>query len=192
LRIFALDFWNGTQPQCEAFRITTGITYPCLMLAGANGVGTDYDTSYDAFFVLDGDGIIRYRRTNDQGPPSWREEEVRPVVDQLLADLTTPVSETPDLGFELLAAYPNPFNPATTIAYTLKGEGGEVLVRLEILDLRGGVVRTLVSQRQATGHTYRTIWDGRDEVGKILPSGMYLSNLTVAGQSQARFLTLVK
>jgi hypothetical protein len=162
------------------------------MLAGANGVGTDYDTSYDAFFVLDGAGIIQYRRNNYQGLPTWREEEVRPVVDQLLAELVSPVGETPVRGFELQPAYPNPFNPSTTIPYTLRGASSEVEVRLEVMDLRGRVVRTLVSAQQATGHTYQAIWDGRDDSGQVLPSGMYLSNLVVAGESQARFMTLVK
>jgi hypothetical protein len=162
------------------------------MLAAANGVGTAYDTAADAFFVLDGAGIIQYRRNNYQGLPTWREEEVRPVVDQLLAQLVSPVGETPDRGFELQAAYPNPFNPSTTIPYTLRGDGNEVMVRLEVLDLRGRVVRTLVSDRRSTGHTYQTIWDGRDDSGRVLPSGMYMSNLVIAGESQARFLTLVK
>ncbi len=162
------------------------------MLAGANGVGTDYDTSYDAFFVVDGEGIIRYRRNNWQGLPTWREAEVRPVVDQVLAELVSPVGDTPDRGFTLDAAYPNPFNPSTTIPYQLAGEGNELAVQLEVLDLRGRVVRTLVAARQATGRTYQAVWDGRDDNGRAVPSGTYLSSLTVAGQNQARFLTLVK
>lgn len=163
------------------------------MLAGANGVGVNYATSYDAFFIVDATGTIRYRRTlAEGGPPSWRPQEMGPLVDQLLAELVVPVNETPDRGFTLAAAYPNPFNPSTTIPYRLEGAGQEVTVQLQIIDLRGRVIRTLVTDRQATGHDYQVTWDGRDNNGHVVSSGTYLSSLTVADQNQSRFLTLVK
>jgi hypothetical protein len=163
------------------------------MLAGANGIGQDYDTSYDAFFVIDGNGIIRYRRgLPDGGQPTWRPDEVGPVVDQALANLLVPVVEVPGQGFAFDPAYPNPFNPSTTLSYTLAGDGSEVGVRLDVLDLRGRVVRALVAEVQRSGLFYEVIWDGRNEYGHTVASGLYLANLTVEGQSQTRSLTLVK
>jgi hypothetical protein len=162
------------------------------MLAGANGIGTTYNTGYDAFFVVDGNGIIRYRRNNSPGHPAWHPESIEPVVDQALAELSTPVSFTPDRGFFLEAAFPNPFNPTTTIPYRLDGTGEEAPVQLQILDLRGRIVRTLVAESQVTGQVYEILWNGHDDNGRSVSSGTYISSLTVWGKNHSRFLTLVK
>ena len=160
-----------------------------LLLAGAAGVGAAYACAYDIFFVVDGNGVIRYRGPNG----IWNANAVRPVVDQALADLLVPVEGVPERdGFSLLAAYPNPFNPSTTIPYRLQGNGEQVSVQLRILDIRGRLIRTLVAERQATGEDYKIGWNGHDDSGQRVPSGTYLVDLNVAGKSQARFLTLVK
>jgi flagellar hook assembly protein FlgD len=66
-------------------------------------------------------------------------------------------------------------------------------VKLEILDLRGRVVRTLVNTSQAAGMRHEATWDGTSNAGRKLPSGSYISQLTVGGaEPQARILTLVK
>jgi hypothetical protein len=185
-----LDFWNGGIAQAEGFRSNAGITYPILMLAGAAGVGTAYATSYDAVFLVDGAGIIRYRQTVG---PVCRPDDLKPVVDQALADLLVPVGDLPARdAFELGAAYPNPFNPATTIPYRLAGISGAVPVDLRILDLQGRTVKVLVAHVQERGRHYEAIWDGRDARGRAAPSGVYLVLLTVASLDQSRFLTLVK
>ncbi len=162
-------------------------------MAGTGGIGTSYATSYDAFFVVDAEGIIRYRRTSAEGHPAWRPEEMGPVVDSLLADMVSGVGEVPSReGFRLGAAYPNPFNPSARIPYRLDGEGGDVTVTLRILDIRGRALRTLVTGRQAAGHDYEVLWDGRNDAGREVPSGTYMASLEVQGVTQARFLTLLK
>ena len=98
----------------------------------------------------------------------------------------------PDRGFALGANYPNPFNPSTVIPCELKGGSGAAAVRLEILDLRGRLVRTLVSERQDRGRSYAATWDGRDTGDQRVASGLYMSRLTVDGDEQARIMTLVK
>ncbi len=190
----ALDFWNGSAVQCESFRSLAGISYPVLMQAGASGIGTGYATNYDAFFVVDGSGVITYRRTlAEGGSPAWRPLEVGAAIDQALAELLAGVGdEVPAAGFSLHEAYPNPFNPQTRIPYQLHGDGADVRVSLQILDLRGRVVRNLVSTTQTTGRDHEAVWDGRDDTGNTLPSGTYMSNLVVDGQAKARFLTLIK
>jgi len=65
-------------------------------------------------------------------------------------------------------------------------------VRLEIMDLRGRVVSTLVDSRQSGGREYEVTWNGTDIRGRVLPSGTYMARLTVDGQSQGQLLTLVK
>ena len=92
----------------------------------------------------------------------------------------------------LVRISPNPFNPNTRIPYELAGGAEEVRVELQILDLRGRAVRTLVSSRQVAGQRHEALWDGRNDRGQHVPSGTYLAHLRVGGRSQARFLTLVK
>lgn len=84
------------------------------------------------------------------------------------------VTPLPD-EYTLQQSYPNPFNPATTIQYQLP-EPGEVT--LTIYDLLGQEVRMLVSERQSGGW-YRARWDGKDEAGKLISSGVYLYRLEV-------------
>jgi hypothetical protein len=71
---------------------------------------------------------------------------------------------------------PNPFNPSTVISYELAREG---LVRLVVYDLRGQLVRELVSERQGAGR-YQVLWDGRDGRGAGAGAGVYFARLVAA------------
>ncbi|MDZ7362990.1 MAG: T9SS type A sorting domain-containing protein [candidate division KSB1 bacterium] len=77
------------------------------------------------------------------------------------------------LSFELARNYPNPFNPSTMTKYELPQQ---VEVKLVIFDVLGRRVRTLVNQRQPAGR-YTLTWDGRNEQGQVLASGVYIYQL---------------
>lgn len=193
--ILALDLWDGTPAQCESFRTETGITYPILMMAGAGGISEDYNCSQTSFFVIDGQGIIRYRRTFDEGGmPAFRPEEIGPIVDQAIAELAVAAAGgiPQTASFELKAAYPNPFNPSTTIPYKLATGAGFVDVSLQILDMRGRLVKTLVSTSQETGKQYQVSWHGRNQREAAMPSGVYLVNLRVGAETRGRLINLVQ
>jgi hypothetical protein len=68
---------------------------------------------------------------------------------------------------------PNPFNPATTISFSLPADGP---VALAVYDVRGALVRGLVDDRLAAGE-HAVTWDGRDGRGMAVPSGIYLYRL---------------
>ncbi len=76
-------------------------------------------------------------------------------------------------GYSLSQNYPNPFNSSTTIEYYLPAREH---VRLNIYDIRGKTVKTLVDEVQGPGE-YRTGWDGRSKEGNNVPSGVYLYQL---------------
>jgi hypothetical protein len=76
-------------------------------------------------------------------------------------------------GQPILAARPNPFSTGVTIRYAAGGVG---TVRLHLYDLAGRVVRTLVQEPLAAGWHYAP-WDGRDQDGRSVPSGVYLCRL---------------
>ncbi len=69
-----------------------------------------------------------------------------------------------------VSAYPNPFNPSTTLTCRLAQDAA---VRLEIYDLIGRKVKDLVDESKSAGY-YRVVWNGRDETGKQVASGVYL------------------
>ena len=85
-------------------------------------------------------------------------------------------------------AFPNPFNPSTTIAYEV---GEESPVDLVLYDITGQKVRTLVSANQQIG-SYTLQWDGRNDAGKAVSSGIYFFRLKVGAFQETRSLTLLK
>ncbi len=87
--------------------------------------------------------------------------------------------------------YPNPFNPRTTIAYDLPAAPTSESVRLRIVDVAGRVVRTLVDETQSGG-AYRIEWEGKDDRGQLVSSGIYFSVLDARGTRQTRKLVLLK
>jgi hypothetical protein len=90
--------------------------------------------------------------------------------------------------FALGANYPNPFNPETTIGYQLPTVAQ---VRLEVYDVLGQKVRTLVQQVEPAGY-HTAVWDGRDDGGNALAGGVYLYRLQADEFSQVRRLLLMK
>jgi len=83
---------------------------------------------------------------------------------------------------------PNPFNPTTLITYEV---AGDALVRLVVFDVSGRRVRTLVNRAQAPGR-YDAVWDGRDEGGRAVSSGVYFYRLESSGFTQTRRMVLLK
>ena len=95
-------------------------------------------------------------------------------------------------NFSLGANYPNPFNPSTTIPFTVPlGLRGSVLVVMEVYDLLGQRVKTLMEENMKPGY-YRVVWDGLDSAGHSLGSGVYFCRVRVGEQVQVRKMALVK
>ena len=95
-------------------------------------------------------------------------------------------AQTP-VGFRLGPNYPNPFNPATVIPYQLATGG---YVRLEVFNLLGQRVATLVDGEQAAG-AHRAVWTATDGVGRAVSAGVYVYRLMVDGQQQTGRMVLV-
>ena len=84
--------------------------------------------------------------------------------------------------------YPNPFNPATTIAFGLKEPG---VVTLKIYDVAGKLVRVLVDGEREADH-YQVVWDGRNNDGVRVASGVYFYRLKVRDFTRTKKLVLMK
>jgi len=92
-------------------------------------------------------------------------------------------------GYVLSQNVPNPFNAQTTIPYTLPKAGG---VQLVLYNASGQRIRRLVNGHQQAG-SYGATWDGKDEAGRSVASGVYVVRLSVEGRTvQTRRMTLVR
>jgi hypothetical protein len=96
--------------------------------------------------------------------------------------------QTTPKEFALNQNFPNPFNPETTIKYAL-AEGSRV--ELRIYNMVGQVIRTLVSERQNAGR-YSIRWDGKDDRGLTVSSGIYFYRLTAEKFNDVKKLMLLK
>lgn len=99
-----------------------------------------------------------------------------------------PGDGAPVLPFRLHAAVPNPFNPSTRIAFDLPEPAQ---VRLAVYDLRGALVRELVAATLPAGRQ-AAVWDGRDDRGQGVPSGVYFVRLEAGARSARQKALLLK
>ena len=90
--------------------------------------------------------------------------------------------------FALAQNYPNPFNPSTAIAYQV---GTAAHVELTIYNLAGQKIRTLVDSRLDAAR-YAARWDGRDQAGANVASGVYLYRMRAGSFEEIRRLTLIR
>jgi predicted outer membrane repeat protein len=99
-----------------------------------------------------------------------------------------PVADLPAASLALFPPYPNPFNPRTTVSFTLPATGQ---VQVAIYDARGMEVVHLVDEALAAG-THLVDWDGRDACGASMPSGTYFCRLTTSSGVETRKLQLIR
>ncbi len=87
-----------------------------------------------------------------------------------------------------LSNYPNPFNPATIISYSLPVKDH---VKLGIYNIKGQLVKQLVSGVQSEGY-YEIVWNGKDSSGKTAASGIYYSRITTCGKTLNKKMLMLK
>ncbi len=84
--------------------------------------------------------------------------------------------------------YPNPFNPQTTINYQLPQLGH---VRLSVYTMLGSEVRRLVDRTQEAAY-HTVVWDGLDDLGNQVPSGVYVYRIESGSFTATKKMTLMK
>jgi hypothetical protein len=102
----------------------------------------------------------------------------------------TGITDTPTFATGLGRNCPNPFNPETTIPYTVGGVL-DAPVSLRIYNIAGQRVATLVDREMGPG-VYQATWRGRSDDGAEVPSGVYFSRLTIGDLSLSHKLVLLK
>ena len=101
----------------------------------------------------------------------------------------TAIDEEPKpKALPVVTSYPNPFNPSTTISFTLPESGH---VKLTVYNLAGQKVWTLADEPMVAGN-HTVVWDGRDDAGVAVASGVYFTLLTAGGTVVTSKMVLVK
>jgi len=96
----------------------------------------------------------------------------------------------PTSEFQLAQNFPNPFNPVTSIGYQLGGSGAQP-VKITIFNQLGQMVKNLMETRQLPGK-YQIEWNGEDNAGLPVSSGLYFYRIETPGFSQTRTMLLLR
>ncbi|MCK4311632.1 MAG: T9SS type A sorting domain-containing protein, partial [Candidatus Cloacimonetes bacterium] len=109
------------------------------------------------------------------------DEQFTQVLIQMFETVEVTQNQVPNTQCQL-TNYPNPFNPKTTISFSLAKDAKNA--KLEIYNIKGQKVKQLVSDQLSAGQ-HSEVWDGDDESGKPVSSGVYLYKLNVNGKTEA-------
>ena len=124
-------------------------------------------------------------------PGVWAVDEV--VFTTNMTDLPTALDDQKQVNnmpvdYKLENAYPNPFNPTTTIRYSIPVSNN---VKIEVYNIMGQKVRTLVNQYKTAG-TYSVTWDAKDEAGVKVATGMYFYRMQASHFQTVKKIILMK
>jgi hypothetical protein len=99
-----------------------------------------------------------------------------------------PISALPEM-FSLVQNYPNPFNPTTTIEYNLNKPAQ---VKMVVYNSLGQQVKVLVNGQSQKAGSYMVNWDGKDDTGKFVASGLYFYRLDADNQTMTKKMLMLK
>ncbi len=169
----------------QGYKIYRGETSPVV------GESTNLLGSVDANTVTFTDGNVSTGTTYFYAVSAQHDEGESGLSNEVTANVTSVAdgrAEFPD-DFRLLQNFPNPFNPATLIRYEIPS--GQNMVSLEVYNTLGKKIRTLVNERRDAG-SYQVQWDGRDDSGKQIASGIYVYRLQAGPFTEARKMLLLR
>jgi hypothetical protein len=135
-----------------------------------------------AFNFIDDDDVVY--------PPDYK-PHLKEILEWFENEIGDPIGIDP-VAYEnrLENNYPNPFNPTTTIKYSIRERGH---VTLKIYNAAGQLVRTLMDEEQAPQATgFSKVWNGMNDHGQPVASGVYFYQLTAKNFSQTKKMVLLK
>ena len=154
--------------------------YRDSILLTPNSININQFTDYD---VLDGTYIYSVVIVYQEGKS--KDIEIKVVVDNSVFENKTLVNIFKN---ELKNNYPNPFNPETTISFSLEFDS---FVNIEIYNIRGQKIRTLIQDHKTSGE-HQIVWNGQDDNNIVVGSGVYFYKFTSGAHSQTKRMILMK
>ena len=119
------------------------------------------------------------------------------IVTATPTDVSVIDDDLPPLKTELIGNFPNPFNPETTIVFSIgtppsvREDKGGVNIQIDIYNIKGQKIKSLINTIYNAG-THKTIWNGTDQTGNPVSSGIYFVTMKTDEYSAIRRMTLVK
>jgi len=113
---------------------------------------------------------------------------IESAINAMETEVGTQSEESVPSEWNLSVAYPNPFNPSTTLEYTL---ANATTVSINIYNVAGAKVTTLVNERKRPG-SYPISWDGKAENGNVVSNGIYFIKLTTSEYEKTQQVMLLK
>ncbi len=170
------------------------ITYFHQGVAYTNGGGVDPGRRYYRYVYplsVDDQGNVTWPGQFTFALVEWKPGATLDYEDP--PNLFQPVSigDEPDVAvrkFDLFQNYPNPFNPSTTIRYQV---ARAAKVELQIYNVRGQLVKTLVNAKQNAGR-YTLVWNGTNDAGVPVSSGIYFLTMKAGDFRKVQKMTLLK
>ena len=102
---------------------------------------------------------------------------------------TDPISFIAPSDYKLSQNYPNPFNPNTTIEYSIPINRK---VSVKVYNITGQLINTLIDNQMVNAGTHKVVWNGKNNLGRKVSTGMYLYSLEWAGMKKVKSMTLLK
>jgi hypothetical protein len=155
--------------------------------AGNNGAEISKITG-NARVMISGYSFI-YLRDDEEDGVMDRAQHLHDILTFLGGTPDQPTDTPPVAANALEQNYPNPFNPQTTIAFSIKERAR---VRIDVFDVSGARVRSLLDETRAAGAYTDVRWDGRDGAGSPVASGVYFYRLTSNDFEQTKKMVLLK
>jgi hypothetical protein len=171
----------GRNALVRAFNLRNRMSYFILVEGSETPKVGTWSPSGRQFCYTRNDGIVKDGSTVSRSTI---------YIDQFQpSSLTRPAEETAQPHeFKLVGNFPNPFNPSTTIRFSLPSAG---TAELDVYNMLGQKIRSLVSGRMEAG-MHSILWNGRDQENRPVSSGTYVARLKMEGKVETRRMTLVK
>jgi hypothetical protein len=177
--------WFGAQPTV-ATAGTLRVVRTGIVVSGYFNGTLIYSNSYNNLPVTFMAFSLQNNGTNDVTSVTF--DNFSLVADSIDCPLATAVGERPATPAPALAAYPNPFNPSTTIAVVLPAD---THVELRVYDIGGRLVKSLLDEDRPAGYS-EVRWDGRDNRGRPAASGVYVVRVRAGTGTAMKKIVLLK
>ena len=191
---FAVAFYREVDRQVLNFELQD-VLGSALITFRDNETGTIWNMKGEAI-----SGPLAVNRTSLEQVPAynamwfawgafWEQPEIADI-ESLITSVDRPDDDlVPPRDFSLLQNFPNPFNPSTKITFELTEPG---VVTLKIYDLLGREVRTLLNNEKQSSGRKSVAWDGTNDLGERVASGVYLYQLQSGMFKQTRKMILMR
>lgn len=188
------DFWPDSLQVLISTTDNNLTSFTPIDYFEGQGVWTEYNYDLSAYGITAGDSFyVAFRYLIYDGGSYGNSSDlinldyVRIDGNPIVLSVNDPVAGAPK-QFALHQNYPNPFNPSTAITYDIKDPGK---VSIKIYNTLGQEVRTLVNAKQNAG-TYSIMWDGRNNAGQAVSSGIYIYRMQTGNFIQSRKMMFLK